>query len=181
MLYKSEHITIGHLNPEDALQLNKILVSNTDRFIRYLPKTLAANRTLESTHSYIKSKIETANNKTEFAFTIKDRYGIQIIGLVILKNLDWEEKQGEFAYCIGKQFKGKGLMVEAIKALSNYAVKVLGLKTLQIISHKTNLGSLNVALKSGFMWKETLPEEFTPLNEPPLDMELYEFARPDRF
>lgn len=174
MLYRSEHITISQLEANDALQLNKLLVSNTERFIRYLPKTLAANRTLESTHSYIQLKMEEAKTRKEFVFTIKDRYAIQIIGLVILKNLDWDMKQGEFAYCIGKRFRGQGLMSEAIKATSEYAMDKLGLKTLQIISHKSNLGSVNVAESSGFKWKETLPEEFTPLNEAPLDMELYE-------
>jgi len=176
VLYKSEHIIIDYLQPEDALQLNKLLVSNTERFIRYLPKTLASNRTLESTHRYIREKIDAADARTEFVFTMKDKYGIQIMGLVILKNLAWKAKQGEFAYCIGKQFKGKNLMTEAIKAISEYAVKKLKLKTLQIISHKTNLGSVNVAKSSGFIWKETLPQEFTPLNEPSLDMELYELT-----
>lgn len=174
MLYSSEHICIDYLKAEDALQLNKLLVSNTERFIRYLPKTLAANRTLESTRAYIKKKIEESREKKEYVFTIKDKYGIQIIGLIILKNLDWNLKQGEFAYCIDKKFKGKGRMSEAIKATSKYAVDNLGLKTLQIISHKSNLGSVSVAVSSGFIWKETLSEEFTPLNEAPLDMELYE-------
>lgn len=174
MLYRSEHISIDYLKPEDALQLNKLLVSNTERFVRYLPKTLAANRTLESTRTYIKKKIEESNEKKEFVFTIKDKYGIQIIGLVILKNLDWNLKQGEFAYCIDHKFKGKGRMSEAIIATSKYAVDNLSLTTLQIISHKSNLGSVSVAVSSGFSWKETLAKEFTPLNEAPLDMELYE-------
>ncbi|MEZ4801649.1 MAG: GNAT family N-acetyltransferase [Gelidibacter sp.] len=176
MVHSSNQICIQHLKPDDALQLNKLLVSNTERFIRFLPKTLAANRTLECTQSYITGKMATAEAKSEFVFTIKDRYAINIIGLVILKNIDWDAKQGEFAYCIGKRAKGKGLMSEAIKATSQYAIEELGLKTLQIISHKSNLGSVNVALNSGFVWKETLPEEFTPLNESPLDMELYELT-----
>lgn len=177
MLYSSEHITIAELAATDALQLNKLLVSNTERFIRYLPKTLAENRTLANTKSYIEKKIEATKTKEEFVFVIKDKYAVQIAGLVILKNLDWEAKQGEFAYCIGKQFKGKGLMSEAIKATCNFAMTNLGLKTLQILSHKSNLGSVNVAVNSGFIWKETLPQEFKPLNEPALDMELYELKK----
>lgn len=174
MIYSSERLSIHYLTPEDALQLNKLLVSNTERFIRFLPKTLAANRTLESTHSYIKNKMASAKQRTEFVFTIKDRHGIQMTGIIILKNIDWEVKQAEFAYCMGKQFKGKGWMSEAIKASSNFAIETLGLNTLQIISHKSNFGSIKVAENSGFEWKETLPEEYTPLNEPALDMELYE-------
>lgn len=174
MLYSSEHITIDHLNPSDALHLNKLLVSNTERFIRYLPKTLAENRTLESTQNYIKRKIEAANNQTEFVFVIKDKYGKEMVGLIILKNLDWDIKQGEFAYCIGKQFKGNGLMSEAISGMSKFATEELGLKTIQIIAHKSNLGSVNVALNSGFEWRETLENEFISFDNVALDMELYE-------
>ncbi len=174
MIYSSEHIIITHLQPEDALQLNKLLVSNTERFIRYLPHTLAANRTLQSTQAYIDRKIEMAQNKTEFVFAIKNSRDKQIMGLVILKNLDWELKQGEYAYCIGKQYKGNGIMIEAIKATSTFAREELKLQTLQIISHKTNASSIKVAMHSGFEWKKTLVNEFTPLNEAPVNMELYE-------
>lgn len=174
MIYSSDQISISHLKPDDALQLNKLLVSNTERFIRYLPKTLADNRTLQSTLNYIERKIESANNKEEFVLTIHDKYQYNIIGLIILKNIDWQKKKGEFAYCIGKRFKGKGLMTEAIKASTKFATEELGLNTIQIIAHKTNIGSVNVAINSGFEWKKTLENEFTPLNEAPLDMELYE-------
>ena len=174
MIYSSEHIKVSHLKPEDALHLNKLLVSNTERLKRYLPKTLAANRTLESTKSYIDSKIKAMESHSEFVYTIKDRNTNNIAGLVILKNIDWTKKRGEFAYCIGQKFEGKGWMSEAIKASTKFAVNQLELKTLQIISHKSNKGSVKVAEKCGYKWVETLPEEFTPLNEAPLDMELYE-------
>lgn len=175
MLYSSPQISIHQLQTGDALQLNKFLVSNTERFIRYLPKTLDENSTLESTQIYVKGKIEQAHNKTEFVYIIKDKYNIEIVGLMILKNLDWSTKQGEFAYCIGNRYKGNGWMSEAVIAMTKFAVEELGLKTIQIIAHKTNFSSVKVAEQSGFKWKRTLINEFKPLNEAPLDMELYEF------
>ncbi|MCB0447208.1 MAG: GNAT family N-acetyltransferase [Gelidibacter sp.] len=174
MTYSSDTFYIEHLQYDDALHLNKLLVSNTERLKRFLPKTLAANRTLESTKSYIISKIEAMQSNTEFVFTIKDKYTRNIAGLVILKNLDWDKKQGEFAYCIGEKFEGKGWMSEAVKATSKYAIHTLGLTHLQIIAHKKNYSSVKVAEKSGFSWRKTLKAEFTPINESPIDMELYE-------
>lgn len=176
MIYNSKLISIDHLKASDALKLNKLLASNTDRFIRYLPKTLEANSTFESTQNYIAQKLNQAQNKSEFLFALKDTYGIELIGLIILKNIDWNLKQGEFAYCIGKQYKGKGWMTEAIKATSKFAKEELNLKTLVIIANKSNLASVNVALNAGFTWKETLKNEFTPSNGSPVDMELYELS-----
>ncbi|TDU43604.1 ribosomal-protein-alanine N-acetyltransferase [Gelidibacter sediminis] len=174
MIYSSDTLSISELVPDDALQLNKLLVSNTERFIRFLPLTLADNRTLESTRNYIERKIKAADHKEEFVYVMKDQYQIQIIGLIILKQIHWDTKQGEFAYCIGERYKGKGLMSEAIRAVSLYVSQELGLKTLHIISHKTNESSVNVALNAGYKWKKTLVKEYKSLNETPMDMELFE-------
>ena len=174
MTYSTEDFYIERLKPLDALHLNKLLVSNNERLKRYLPKTLAANRTLESTKLYIENKVKSMNSNEEFVFTIKDKINKNIAGLIIVKSLDWNKKQGEFAYCIGQKFEGKGWMSEAIIATSNFAFDNLGLKTLQIIANKNNYSSVKVAKNAGFKWKETLKEEFTPVNEKPLDMELYE-------
>ena len=91
--------------------------------------------------------------------------------------MNWETGQAEFAYCIGEEQEGKGWTTKAVKEVSNYAFNELNLKTLQIISHKTNFGSIKVAENSGFVWKRTLANEFTPTDELPLDMELYELTR----
>ncbi len=180
MIYSSDDINISLLQPKDALRLNKLFVSNTERFIKFLPQTLEENTTLDGTQNYIKQKIKLAEEKQEFVFVINDSHSAGIVGIVILKNLDWRIRQGEFAYCIGKHYKGKGLMTKAIKAISNYALENFDLKTLQILTHKTNLSSANVALHSGFKWKRTLKEEFKPLNEDAQDMELFEFSKPNK-
>ncbi len=62
------------------------------------------------------------------------------------------------------------------KRKSEYAFDNLGLKTLQIIAHKDNLGSMKVALKNDFKWQRTLENEFAPAGGDPLDMELYELV-----
>ena len=114
--------------------------------------------------------------KQEFGYTIKVFPTKNIAGLIILKHIDWQKKQGEFAYCIGKKHEGQGWMTEAIVASSQFAIENLGLKTLQIIAHKNNFGSVKVAEKSGYIWKKTLKKVFAPINEPPLDMELFELT-----
>ena len=99
-----------------------------------------------------------------------------IVGLIIIKNIDWINRVGELAYCIGGNLVGKRLTTKAVQVISNYAFEELNLKTLQIIAHKTNLGSVKVALNNGFIWQKILKNEFTPINETPLDMELYELT-----
>jgi [ribosomal protein S5]-alanine N-acetyltransferase len=174
MIYNSETFYIEFLKNDDALNLNKLLVSNTERFKLYLPKTLSENRTLESTKTYITKRNELRNSKLEYTFTIKDKTSKGIAGLVILKTINWNTKSAEFAYCIGKLFENKGWMTEAIQVTSKYCFQELKLEKLQIISHKSNLASIKVAEKSNFVWVKTLINEFTPTGQSPIDMELYE-------
>lgn len=176
MNYISDTLFIEPLKIDDAINLNKLLVSNTERFKRYLPKTLSENRTLESTKFYIVKRHEAMKSKFEYTFTVKDKASKNLAGLVILKAIDWKNKKGEFAYCIGKNFEGKGYMSEAIKATSLFAFQKLNLKKLQIISHKNNSASIKVAKNNNFIWQKTLKNEFTPEGQQPLDMELYELT-----
>lgn len=177
MDYCTDTFYIEPLKFEDALNLNKLLVSNTERFKRYLPKTLSENRTLEGTKSYIFKRDEVMKSKLEYTFTIKDKTNKNIAGLIILKAIDWDKKKAEFAYCIGKPFEGKGWMSKAVQAASRFAFQELKLETLQIISHKSNIASIKVAEKNNFVWRKTLKHEFTPTGQSPLDMELYELYR----
>jgi len=125
---------------------------------------------------FVEKMVKQFENKETFLFTLKHTGTRELAGLIYIKELDWNIKQGEFAYCIGYTFEGQGLTSKAIQRLSDYAFTNLGLETLQIIAHKDNLSSVKVALKNDFKWVKTLVNEFTPIGEAPLDMELYELV-----
>ncbi len=171
---KFENYIVDKLKPIDSNQLYQFMLDNKERLNLFFPVTLEMNSSLEKTQAYISIKNKEIVEKTNFTFAVRDINNQQIVGLIIIKKLDWEKKQGEFAYCTGSEFEGNGLTSFAVKEMTNFAFEDLGLKTLQIIAHKTNLGSVKVAESNGFIWQGTLQNEFTPINGTPLDMELYE-------
>lgn len=164
---------INPLNTNDTCKLHQFIIDNTERLKKYFPVTLSSNSTLEKTAEYIVTKNKEIEERSNFTLAIRDKESI-IIGLMILKKIDWSKKIGEFAYCIGSDHEGKGYTSKAVKEMMEFAFNELKLKTLQIIAHKSNVGSCKVAGNCGFTWKRTLLNEFTPANETPLDMELYE-------
>ncbi|MBC5837882.1 GNAT family N-acetyltransferase [Flavobacterium muglaense] len=170
----SENYIIDQLKSTDATRLHLFLLDNTARFSKFFPLTLSSNETIEKSVAYIEEKKDEIERKINFTFAIKELDSQKIAGLIIIKKIDWVDRIGELAYCIGNNFEGKGLVTKAVKAISGFAYNELDLKTLQIIAHKTNLGSLKVAQNCDFIWKRTLLNEFTPTGESPLDMELYE-------
>ena len=168
---------IDYLKIKDANQLFEFLVTNTERFKRFFPVTISSNSTLEKTVEYIATKNKEIEEKTNFTCAIRETKSNRICGLIIIKKIEWHKKQGELAYCIDSKFESKGLTSFAVGKISKFAIEELNLKTLQIIAHKSNIGSCKVAINNGYTWQRTLVNEFTPINELPLNMELYELKK----
>ncbi|MFD1062490.1 GNAT family N-acetyltransferase [Winogradskyella litorisediminis] len=171
---------INPIHNGDAWKICDLCVANADRFKRYFPKTLEQNLNPTLSQIFVDNKVKAFQNKTEFLFTLKQSETRKLAGLIYIKELDWDKKQGEFAYCIDYNFKGKGLISQSIKALSKYAFEELGLETLQIISHKTNMASIKVAEKNNFKWIKMLNKSYAPPGEKALNMELFELYKYER-
>ncbi len=178
MIATFTNYTIEPILEKYAWRICDLMVANSDRLKRYFPKTLEQNLNPELSKIFVAHKVRQFAGKEEFLFVLKEKENRKVIGLVYIKELVWKAKQAELAFCIGYEYEGKGWMTVAVKTVSNYAFDNLGLKTLQIIAHKSNLGSIKVAKKCGYLWKRTLKKEHTPPGEEPLDMELYELETP---
>ncbi len=174
MILEFDSYYISPIQEKDAWSLCDFAVANEDRLKRYFPKTLEQNLTPTLSKAFTNRKVKQFNDKEEFLFTLKVQKTNILLGLIYIKEIDWTIKQGEFAYCIGYTHEGKGLTTQSVKTLIKYANKTLALKTLQIIAHKDNKGSIKVAKNCNFVWQKTLKNAFTPTNENAVDMELYE-------
>ena len=174
MLIQFDNYGINPIQEKDAWRLCDFKVANSDRFKRFFPTTLEQNLTPDLSRIFVEKKVKEFNVKKEFLFTLKKTDINAFLGLIYVKELDLAKKQAELAYCIGYQVEGKGLMTKVVAEISKWAFQKLALKTLKIIAHESNLGSIKVAEKCGYTWQRTLPNSFAPPNEPSLDMELYE-------
>lgn len=172
-----DNYIIDKISITDAFGICELMKSNSERFHRFFPKTLAQNLTFEDSKKFANLKSREHDSKEEFTFILKDNSRDKIVGLIILKELNWTTKQGEFAYCIDSGCEGKGLTTKAVKVLSQHAIDVLALDILQIIVHSSNKGSIKVAKNCNYKWQKTLLKAYTPPNESPLDMELYELYK----
>jgi len=174
MIVEFKEYGIDAIHEKYAWRICDLVVTNSERLKRFFPKTLEQNLTPDLSKYFAEKKLKQFANKEEFLFVLKEKENRTVIGLVYIKEIDWETKDAELAYCIGYQYEGKGWMTESVNALSHYAFNELELKTLRIIVHESNIPSIRVAEKCGYIWKKTLSKEHIPPNEEPLDMELYE-------
>lgn len=176
MFLEFEDYYIDAIHEKYAWRICDFCTINAERLQRFFPVTLEQNLTPDLSKYFVERKIKAFEAKKEFLFVLKEKESHTLIGLIYLKELDWDKKQGELAYAVGYQVEGKGFMTETVQAISKWALEVLQLKTLQIIVHKSNLGSVRVAEKCGYIWKNVIIGGHTPPGETPLDMELYELS-----
>ncbi|NRA93732.1 MAG: GNAT family N-acetyltransferase [Psychroserpens sp.] len=174
MKFTFEDFEINPIHEGDAWKICDFVIANADRLKRFFPKTLEQNQNPTLSEIYVRNRVKAFQNKELFVFTLKHSESRKLLGLLILKHLDWESKQGEFAYAVDYNHTNQGLVSKSIGILTQYAFKKLGLETLQIIAHKTNKASIKVAINNDFKWIKTMENAFTPPGEKPLDMELYE-------
>lgn len=164
---------ITPIHEKYAWRICDFVTVNTSRLKTYFPKTLAESLTPDLSKLFVEQKVKSFEDKSEFVFVIKNTIDRTVAGLLFVKNLDYKKKEGELAYCIGYQHEGIGITTMAVKEITNWSFRELGIKTLRIIAHKTNLGSVRVAEKCGYKWEATLSAEHQPPNMPPMNMELY--------
>lgn len=166
--------SVQEIHPEDSWNLCNFIVSNEHRFGTFFPKTRAANLTPDLSKRFVEVKVKEFANKEEFLFTLKPKDSHKIIGLIYVKELDWEKKKAELAYCIDYNYEGQGITSLLTQKITKLCFDMFGFETIQIITHKSNISSVRVAEKNNFVWVKTLNKSFTPPGKEALDMELYE-------
>lgn len=174
MTLVNDTFVLEPLKKEDAASLSKLMIRNGKRFQTFLPTTLALNLSESASRSYIEDKENQMAKKASFTFGIKEPKKNKVVGLVLLKEINWENRDAELAYCIGIKHEGRGWVTESVKACVGFAFKELKLDRIYILIHQSNVASIKVALNAGFKWTKTLYNEFSSTKHGSLDMELYE-------
>ena len=177
MEFKLDGFEISPIQEKDAWRLCDFMTANSERFKNDFPGTLKQNLNPTLSKLFVQEKAKQFSTREEFLFTIKEQEHRTIIGLIYIKELQKNEKQGELAYCIGYEQEGKGLTTRFLDQIIPWAFTHLRLHTLQIIAHKDNIGSTRIAEKLGFSWQATLSNAHTRFNGSAVDMELYEKYR----
>jgi ribosomal-protein-serine acetyltransferase len=166
-------IHIRLLQQEDYLQLYQVIEKNRQRLRTYFPKTSAAIADLETARKFARLKLKQAKTREQFYFVILHLLTGDIIGSIILKNIDWSIPKGELAYFIDGEHEGKGYASFAVKWLTEYAFQQLEMEKLYIKFNPENFGSKKVAIKNGFEKEGYLKREFRTGHGVLTDVERY--------
>lgn len=166
--------SLAPIHEKDAWRLCNFVVSNESRLKTYFPKTLEQNLTPTLAEIFVAKKVKQFHTNEEYLFVIKENENRTIIGLVYLKELQKKKGQGELAYCIGYQYENKGIISAFLKRIISWSLTEIGLDTLQIMVHKSNVASIKVALKNNFHFVKQILKAHQLPNGELVTMQLYE-------
>jgi [ribosomal protein S5]-alanine N-acetyltransferase len=90
------------------------------------------------------------NSKPEsmFAICVEDK---AVGGIGFTLHSDIERISAEIGYWLGEPFWGRGIVTEALKAVTDYAIKNHGLKRVYAVPFESNNASFRVLEKAGYL------------------------------
>jgi len=144
----------------ERLILRKLKVSDAKDIYEYAKNPQVSKYTMWHAH---KSSTESASFLTyltrNYRKGIPEAWGMllkennKIIGTCGFYKIDERCRNGEVGYAMGKDYWGKGLMTEALRAMLEFGFKKIGLHRIQANTKPGNKGSEKVLLKNGFKFE----------------------------
>ena len=114
--------------------------------------------TLKKQKEFIKRAEKRLKKKEAIFWAIEDIKTKKLIGRIGLSSINWQHQNAGLHYLLDKNYRGQGIMTEAVKLVINFAFKKLKLHRLQTGVFLDNYASQKVLEKTGFK-KEGLERE----------------------
>jgi len=144
---KGNRVTLRQIRKSDAKSIQK---HANDKLISRYMTLLPFPYTIEHAYSWIKDCHRVNRSKTNIMWGIEDNATGDIIGGMGLHRINYQNKNAETGYWIGRKYWRQGLMTEAVKLVLKYAFKELKLMRIYAVCLHPNEASMGVLIKAGF-------------------------------
>ncbi len=165
-------MNIRLITHQDCEKFYQLIEENRIFFRPYFPKTIEQITDLSSAQNFINERINVNLLRQGYYFIIEIEN--QLIGVVTLKEIDWQESICELAYFIDKSQEGKGIISKSIKEVILYCSNKVKLGKIYARVSPSNVGSKKVLEKNGFTKEKILLNNFKNANGAMEDVEYYE-------
>ena len=93
----------------------------------------------------------------------------EVLGSMSLRMASWADLRGQLGYLVGAHARGRGVAPRAIRLVSAWGFRTLGLERIEILVHPDNAPSQRAAEKAGFT-REGILRSYTRVKEERFDM-----------
>jgi len=146
---------------EDASSMFRNWVSDMDicRYMRWLP-----HKDIEETKSAVSNWIEAYSRDNVYLWVITLKENEEPIGTIGLFAVNENDLCGDFAYCISKNYWGKGIATEALRAVMAFAFDTIGFNRLEAYHSINNPSSGRVMEKVGMIFEGLAKQKYKSIS-----------------
>lgn len=144
-----ERINLRKLKKSDVLSIYKNVKDREILRYTYIPypyKLKYASEFIKNTHQRIRKK-------TAYELGIELKQTHQIIGMMSLMHIDYENRNGEVGYWLGKKYWGQGFAKEALRLILDFGFRKLKLVRIYARVMHPNTASYKLLEKVGFKYE----------------------------
>ncbi|WP_299224051.1 GNAT family protein [uncultured Psychroserpens sp.] len=170
---KFNHYNINLLQAEQSEAFFNLIDKNRPRLEDFFAGTVSKTRTLEETEAYCVEIQKRIVKKTYLPFMITDTKTNAFVGLVDVKNIDWNVPKAELGSFIDKRYEGKGIVTKATQMVVNHIVEKYHFIKLLCRANSRNKGSIAVILKNGFELEGTIRNDYRTTKGEIVDLNYY--------
>lgn len=146
-----EHLTLRQLRADEAEELFNLTKKNYKYLEPWMPWLSKINK-VEDSKNFIQAIVEKREKDIRYGYGII--YEGKVAGHMSIMHIN-DEKFPEVGYWLDHDLNGRGITTKAVKKLTEFGVKTLGLNKILIKAKPKNTASNRVAEKCGYKLIET--------------------------
>lgn len=164
------------LEESDADELYGLIDADREQLAEWLP--WAAGQAPEDTVEFIRGgRDQVARNDGFQAAIVREE---RIAGVIGFARVDWDNRATQLGYWLGARSQRRGLMTEAVRALTNHALSIWELTRVEIRAAVGNTRSRAIPERLGFE-EEGLLRGAERVGERQLDLVVYAMIASSQF
>ena len=150
-----------------------LINDNRERLEDFFAGTVSKTKTLDETLRYCNEIAQKIEDRSYYPYMITNLETNEIIGLIDVKNIDWNVPKAELGAFIDKSHESKGVITKAAALVVDHLIETYQFKKLLCRANSRNKGSINVILKNGFELEGTIRNDYKTTKGEIVDLNYY--------
>jgi ribosomal-protein-serine acetyltransferase len=168
-----DHFRINLLQPNEGEAFFNLIDSNRVRLEDFFAGTVSKTLTLEDAMNYCVEIEQRIKGKSYLPYMITNSTTNAFVGLVDVKNIDWNVPKAELGSFIDTTYEGQGISSKATRLVVDHIVGKYQFIKLLWSANSRNRGSMAVILKNGFELEGTIRNDYRTTKGEIVDLNYY--------
>jgi RimJ/RimL family protein N-acetyltransferase len=154
--FDTERLTIRCPLPGDGAELNAAVIESWERLNQWMPWAIGEKPTLEESEANVRLAYTKFLAREDLRLSLLLKGTDTLVGGSGLHRMNWSVPSFEIGYWVRTKFEGQGFITEAVAGITEFAVRELGARRIEIRCDGLNERSAAVPRRLNFDLEGTL-------------------------